>query len=214
MIRITLPSRLPWLVGALVVGLLVTACSSPEPFSRSTGRSGFTDAAIESEPLASRMDRSDWMVATRSKIWKVYENPDTQGGRHIGFLVGSKYRQMRGGPQFRMYKVTTLDRNDQIGHIDQMGRAVRYEPRRDGQFVEIPVGASSLNENVTAIFDIRSSVRLEETSKVRLAFEALDDDGDGHLNQAETAEWGGRLAQADKDRDGFVDYDEFQNLDR
>ena len=50
------------------------------------------------------MDRSDWMVATRNKIWKVYENQKNGPERHVGYLVGSKYRQMRGGPQFRMYK--------------------------------------------------------------------------------------------------------------
>lgn len=209
MIRIALPS-----LGALVVATFATACSSPQPFSRSTGQSGFTDAAIRSEPLAGRIDRGGWMVNTRSKIWKVLENQADGPNRHVGFVVGTQYRQMRGGPEFRLLKVTTLDRNDQIGHIDHMGRAVRYEPRRDGDFVEIPVGNSSREENVAAIFDSRRTVRLEATSEIRLAFEALDADGDGRLNQTETADWGGRIGQADADRDGFVDYDEFAKIER
>lgn len=205
--RIALP-----LIG--VVGLFAAACSSQEPFSRSTGRTGFTEAAIDSEPLSARMNRGDWMVSTQSKIWKVFENQPSGPERHVGYLVGSKYRQMRGGPQFTMFKVTTLDRNDQIGHIDQMGRAVRYEPRRDGNFVEIPVGSSTREENLSSIFDTRRTMRVEATSDVRLAFEALDDDGDGRLNRSETAEWSGQIAQADVNNDGFVDYQEFAELDR
>lgn len=209
MIRIALP-----MMGALGLAVLTAACSSPEPFARSTGQSGFTDAAIQSEPIAGRIDRGEWMVNTRSKIWKVFENQPTGPARHVGFVEGSQYRQMRGGPEFRLFKVTTLDRNDQIGHIDHLGSAVRYEPRRDGDFVEVPVGSSSREENVSAIFDTRRTVRLEATSNIRLAFEALDENNDGRLDNAETQDWGGRLAQADKNRDGFVDFDEFETVER
>ena len=206
MYRIVLP--------LLGVGLLVAACTSPEPFSRSTGQPGFTAAAVDSEPLAARMNRGDWMVATKSRIWKVFENQPSGPERHVGYLVGSKYRQVRGGPEFTMYKVTTLDRNDQIGHIDQVGRAVRYEPRRDGEFVEVPVGSSTREENLASIFDTRRTMRVEATNEIRLAFEALDDDGDGRLSRTETADWSGRVASADANNDGFVDFEEFAELER
>lgn len=206
MIRIVLP-----LLGA---GLLVAACTGPEPFARSTGQSGFTSAAINSEPLAARMNKGDWMVASQTRIWKVFENQPSGPERHVGYLIGSKYRQMRGGPEFTMYKVTTRNRNDQIGLIDPMGRAVRYEPRRNGEFVEIPVGSSSREENLASIFETRRTMRVEETSEVRLAFEALDDNGDGRLSRNETAEWSGRIESADTDNDGFVDFEEFVQLER
>ena len=200
--------------GVLALGLLATACSSPEPFARSTGQPGFTGHALDSEPLASRIDRGSWMVSTQSKLWKVFEDQRDAPDRHVGFLIGSQYRQMRGGPKFRLFKVTTLDRNDQIGHIDHMGKAVRYEPRRHGDFSEVPVGSSSREENVAAIFDTGRPIRLEETSEERLAFEALDEDGNGLLSREETANWGGGIANADKNRDGFVDFAEFQEMER
>ena len=54
---------------------------------------------------------------------------------HIGFLVEKQYRQARGGPSFHMYSITTRNRDEQIGHIDQLGRAWRYEKKAGCVFI-------------------------------------------------------------------------------
>jgi hypothetical protein len=132
---------------------------------------------------------------------------------HIGYLVERRYRQMRGGPQFKMYSVTTRNRNEQIGHIDQLGKAVRYEPQRNGGFVNVPAGTNTRELYVASIFEIKERVTLEETSERREAFNALDENGDGMLQRNETASFGDRITGADLNRDGFVDFEEFDQVD-
>ena len=192
---------------------LVAGAGCARSWSESTGQPGFTERAPLVEPLASRIDRGGWMVSDQARVWKVMESQMGLPERHIGYVVGANYRQVRGGPAFKMYKVTTLDREDQIGHVDALGRAVRYEPQRDGTFRPEPMGTNELPESVAAIFATSRPVRLEETSERRLAFEAMDLDGNGLLTPEETAGFGERLQQADANADGGVDFEEFDRID-
>jgi len=112
-----------------------------------------------------------------------------------------------------MYTITTLNRDEQIGHIDQLGRAVRYEPRRNGGFESVDVGSNTIERNVQAIFDTKFRITLVGTSQRRIAFERLDANGDGLLQGAETASFGYRITGADTNGDGVVDFEEFNAID-
>ena len=112
-----------------------------------------------------------------------------------------------------MYSITTTNRDEQIGHVDRMGRAVRYEPKRNGSFESVPVGSNTLERNVQAIFDTMDRVTFEPTNERELAFNALDLNGDGLLQSAETRTFGDRIANADTNGDGVVDYEEFNAID-
>lgn len=164
--------------------------------------------------LALRLDRSDWMVNKATRVSQVMSaRAPNRPPEHIGFLVQRQYRQMRGGPEFTMYSVTTLDRNEQIGHIDQLGRAVRYEPRRNGTFADVPVGSNTLARNVQAIFDTKFRITFAPTNERRIAFNNLDANGDGFLQGTETASFGDRITGADTNGDGVVDFQEFDAID-
>jgi hypothetical protein len=193
---------------------LVSSTGCARPWSESTGQPGFTERAPLVEPLASRIDRGGWMISDQARVWKVMESQSGLPERHIGYVVGANYRQVRGGPAFKMYKVSTLVREDQIGHVDSLGRAVRYVPQRDGTFRPEPVGTNELSESVAAIFGTMRHVRLAETSERRLAFEALDIDGNGLLVPSETAGFGEQMQAADSNGDGGVDFEEFELIDR
>ena len=91
---------------------------------------------------------------------------------------------------------------------------MRYVPQRDGTFRPEPVGTNELSESVAAIFGTMRHVRLAETSEGRLAFEALDIDGNGLLVPSETAGFGEQMQAADSNGDGGVDFEEFELIDR
>jgi hypothetical protein len=169
---------------------------------------GCTDAAA---PL--RLDRGDWLVSEAAEVWKVFEEPLDARGRHIGYLEARDYRQMRGGPSHRMYSVTTVNRRDKVGRIDTLGHAFRFAPRRDAGFEEVDEGVNTLENSVGAIFQTPRPIRLEKTTERRLAFESLDRNRDGRLDAEETAGLGDRLRRADVNRDGFLDFDEFDAMD-
>ncbi len=168
-------------------------------------------AGPDCDAIAARLDRGDWMVNQSSKIWKIRLDQSLQNmpPKHVGYVIGKSYRQMRGGPEFQMYQVTSLNRSEQLGHIDSVGRAVRYEPRRNRGFAEKSVGSGTLEESVGAILDTYERVTLEATSPRRLAFESMDTNGDGLLQASETARFGDRVSGADRNRDGTVDFEEF-----
>ncbi|MDJ0976372.1 MAG: EF-hand domain-containing protein [Planctomycetota bacterium] len=194
---------------------LVAACMLVTLGCRGASLPTVENPSPDCDALASRLDRGDWMVNKQTKIWKVSVDQSLQNmpPKHVGYLVGKRYRQMRGGPEFQMYTVTSLNRNEQLGHIDSVGRAVRYEPRRNRGFTEVPVGAGTLENNVAAIFDTLERVTLEPTTQKRLAFEALDVNGDGLLQPAEMERYGDRIRSADSNRDGLVDFEEFATIE-
>lgn len=192
---------------ALAVAVL-PACAS---------RSSVADARTIARPednIAERIDRGDWMVSQGTKVFKVVaQGQANRPPRHVGYLEERRYRQRRGGPQFTLYSVSTLDRKEQVGHIDQLGRAYRYEPQRNGSFDKVELPSNTLEENVQAILGSSAKVSFESTSERRLAFEALDADGDGLLQAVETRSFGDRIAGADRNGDGVVDFQEFDAAD-
>ena len=159
------------------------------------------------------LDRGDWTVSRRTAVWKVQESQVNAPPKTIGYLVKRKYRQMRGGPEYYMFQVTTTNRREEIGRIDQMGRAWRYQPQRNHGFEEIDEGTHDLEIGLAAIFQTRRKITLEETTERALAFELLDRDGSGFLEKNEVAPHGDRLAGADRNGDGLVGFDEFDALD-
>lgn len=201
------------LVGFSATLAILATSGCARPWANSTGQPEFSEHALRTEPLASRIDQGSWMVSQRSKVWKVYENRMGQSERHLGFVEENVYRQARGGPEFPMFKVTTRDRNDQIGHIDSLGRAVRYEPRRDGGFEKVDVGTNTLEENLSAIFGTARPIRVEPTSERRLAFESLDVNGDSVLQRNEWEPFGRRTGEVDANGDGNVDFEEFETIE-
>jgi hypothetical protein len=164
--------------------------------------------------LALRLDRGAWMENQGTRIWKVMAaSAPNRPPRHIGYVEESTYQQVRGGPQFHMLSVTTLNRKEQIGQIDQLGKAVRYEPRRNGTFEPVDLPANTRERNVAAIFDTQATITLVPTNERQLAFDAIDTSGDGLLQPGETAHLGARIHGADANRDGVVDFQEFAAVD-
>ncbi len=193
---------------AATLAALTSACAS-----RSSEREASRFIASE-DNIAQRIDRGDWMVTQGSTVFKVMAQAQAnRPPQHIGFLEKREYRQRRGGPEFTMYSVTTRNRDEQVGHIDQLGRAYRYEPRRNGSFDKVLVPSNTLEFNVQAILGSTKRVTFSQTNERRLAFEALDADGDGLLQPAETSSFGARITEADTNRDGVVDFAEFNALD-
>jgi hypothetical protein len=180
-----------------------------------TQNAGKTAAVLRGEnSVAVRLDRGDWMVNKSTKLWKVMAvGQANRPPRHIGFLEQRGYRQARGGPDFQMYSITTRNRDEQIGHIDQLGQAYRYEPRRNGTFDKVAIGTNTLELNVQEIFEVTDDVILRETNERRLAFDALDENGDGMLQQNEARSFGDRITGADANGDGLIDFEEFDALD-
>jgi hypothetical protein len=181
----------------------------PKPLSIGCDTSGL--------PL--RLAHGDWMVSKGTHVWKVLEDQPDGPPKHVGYLVGRDYRQMRGGPTMRMYTVTSLNRRERLGSIDEMGHAHRYEPVRNGGFQPVDVGTGTLEESVAAIFQTIHPITLEQTSERRIAFDMLDKNHDGVLGpdpltgKDERAGMGDRLMRADKNGDGVTDFEEFNALD-
>ncbi len=194
------------------VTLVVTGCSRNRSMSRSDELA--VNIGSRSTSLPVRLDRGDWMTDKRTAVWNVVEEQGESAGRRIGYLVRTQYRQLRGGPSFEIYEVTTLNRREKIGHIDQVGRAFRYEPRRNQGFQEVDEGVGTLEESAGAIFQTPNRITLTKTSERMLAFEAIDTNGDGVLDADETRAMGDRIPSADRNGDGKVDFQEFDTLDQ
>jgi hypothetical protein len=195
---------------ALAPLLLTVGCA--------TSPVGPCPTSISGADIAARLDRGDWTRSTGSEVWKVFEERTVEGQtrppRHVGYLTARDYRQERGGPTFRVYEVSTLNREEVLGRIDELGRVTRYDPQRNGTFLETPLVASTLESNVGAIFGTPHAITLEKTNARRMAFEALDVDKSGLLEGPEVASFGTRLTAADRDRDGRLDFAEFDAIDQ
>lgn len=198
-----------WILALVAVG--ATGCRSRG------GLPADPDAALRagggSASLAVKLDRGDWMVDRKTRVYKVLEEQPRAQPEHIGYVVACRYRQARGGPVYSLYTVTTLNRREKVGRIDTMGRAFRIVPRRNRGFAEVDLGTAGLENNVAAIFDTQRPVFLEETTERRIAFELLDQNGDGQLAGEELATVGDRIANADRNGDEAVDFEEFDALD-
>jgi hypothetical protein len=194
-----------------LAGALALAGCRQVPHQRPEART--ISVGCETGGLASRLDRGDWEVEVGSSVWKVYETQRAAPARHRGYLVAKRYRQARGGPDYTIYTVTTLNRREVRGRVDQVGRAWRYVPRRDMGFDQESVGANTLENNVAAILGLPEAAELRETTERRLAFEALDRNKDGLLQMDELRVHGDRVARADTNRDGLVDFAEFDAID-
>lgn len=199
----------PLLAATLVLLLAAPGCARR---ARSSGPS------MSGADLARRLDKGDWMVRQGGEVWKVYEaqsvGGETRPARHIGYLMARDYRQERGGPAFRIHEVSTLNRKEVLGRIDELGRVTRYDPVRNGTFEERTLASSSLENNVAAIFGLTSVVSLTKTSERHLAFEALDANHNGTLEAAETESFGTRLSGADRNGDKLLDFAEFDAIDQ
>ncbi len=195
-----------------VVSLGVTGCRSRAPAP--AGPDAALRAGRGGESLAVRLDRGDWMVDRQTTVWRVMEEQRDRPGVHIGYLVRCQFRQARGGPAYSLYTVTTLNRREKVGRIDTMGRAYRFVPRRNKGFAEIDLGAAGLENDVGAIFQTERPIKLEKTTERRIAFDLLDKNDDGVLAGEELDAVGFRIATADRNRDGKIDFPEFDALDR
>jgi hypothetical protein len=157
------------------------------------------------------VNRGDWLVGDQIGVWKVVA--EGEGGKPpetIGYVTARNYREVRGGPTFTLREVTTLDRDDVIGMIDSLGNAYRYLPRRHGGADPQSVGHNTLELSVQAIFGTMRSVTLEATSERKIAFELLDANHDGGITKEE---WPSAPAH-DRNKDGKVDFNEFDAADR
>jgi len=169
------------------------------------------------------LDRGGWIVGQQSGVWKVTQEVMGKAPAHLGYVVARAHREVRGGPSFTMYEVTTTDRKDVVGMVDSLGNATRYVPGRDGSIEKVAVGNNRLDLSVAAIFDTVRPVELVKTTERALAVEALfaswDKDGDGAITRSDDIDKNEFPAQAaeikkflaaDANRDGKVDRTEFE----
>ena len=112
-----------------------------------------------------------------------------------------------------MYEVSTLDREEIIGTVDSLGNAIRFRPRRGGGIDTEKVGNNTLPLSVQAIFDTVRPVTLVATTERALAFEALDLNKDGMLDEKEFPRVKERIGSPDRNKDGKVDPQEFEAAD-
>jgi hypothetical protein len=194
------------LVPLLAAALTLGACSSG---TRSARHGDVTAAA----PVgAFSLDRGDWLVGTETGVWLVEVPGEATGSAapvRIGYVVGREHRQVRGGPAFTVYEVTTLDRHNTIGIVDSVGNAKRFKPRRGGNDEVEDAGNSTLAYSVQSIFEIVKPVSLVPTTESRLSFEVLDTNHDGFLDKSEFPRIGSPHSNPDTNHDGKVDPGEF-----
>jgi hypothetical protein len=194
-------------LGAASAGLCGCARRDPDDFR----------CAIRAAPVGDfSLDRGDWLVGTQTGVWMATVPNETPSGPpvRIGYVVARSHRQVRGGPAFTVYEVTGLDRSRPIGMVDALGNAKRFKPRRDGHVEVEDAGNASLALSVGAVFETSKPVTLEPTTERRLAFELLDADKNGHLDALEYPTVKAQRGSPDTNRDGTVDWSEFDAADQ
>jgi hypothetical protein len=160
---------------------------------------------------AMSLDRGAWLVGTTKGLWDVTVPGDTPSSKpvRIGYVTAREHREVRGGPAFTIYEVTGLDRTSPVGIVDSLGNAKRFKPRVNGHQEIEDAGNSTLNFSVQAIFETTKPVTLTATTERKLAFELLDADGNGTLDATEFPAIAARRGSPDTNRDGKVDWNEF-----
>jgi hypothetical protein len=161
------------------------------------------------------LNRGDWLVGQQTGVWTVTvpSSSPKAAPERIGYVTSRRYREVRGGPLFTMYEVTSLDRNDVIGIVDPLGNAKRFRPLRNGEVATDDVGNSTLSLSVQAVFDTAQPVTLDRATERALAFEALDVNRDGTLDKTELPRLASGRDPMDVNRDGKIDASEFANSD-
>jgi hypothetical protein len=169
------------------------------------------------------VNRGDWLVGKQTGVWKVLAEQHSGAPKRIGYVTSRNHREVRGGPAFEMYEVTSLDRNTVVGSVDSLGNAVRFAPTRN-TVEAIPVGNNRLEISVQAIFDLITPVTLEKTTErdlaVEVVFNSYDHNGNGIIERdekdADTNEYPTvpeelkRFIKADANKDGRLDKTEFE----
>ena len=170
------------------------------------------------------VNRGDWVVGKQTGVWTVLASPEGRDApRRIGYMTSSNHREVRGGPSFQMYEVTSLDRKTVLGSIDSLGNATRFVKVRN-TVEAVQVGNNRLELNVQAIFDLIKPVTIEKTSERELAaevvFASYDHNGNGIIERVEgdpvQNEYPSnpvevkRFIKADANKDGKLDRTEFE----
>ena len=160
---------------------------------------------------AMSLDRGAWLVGTTTGIFTVTVPGDTPSSKpvRIGYVTARSHRQVRGGPAFTVYEVSGLERDTAVGIVDSLGNAKRFKPRANGHQEVEDAGNSTLSFSVQSIFETPKPVTLTATSERQLAFEALDADGNGTLDEKEFPAIKAARGSPDTNRDGKIDWNEF-----
>jgi hypothetical protein len=159
------------------------------------------------------INRGDWLVGEKVGLWTVNAHPRTGAPVRVGYVTERHYREVRGGPVFQLFEVTNLDRSRAVGTVDALGNAKRFRPRQGGGFDTEAAGNSTLALGVQAILESSDPVTLDPTSERALAFEMLDANRDGVLEPKEFPRLSSKLANADRNGDGKVDFQEFETAE-
>jgi hypothetical protein len=210
MIRAMMRTGTP--LAVVAAALALGACKSPRGFVPPYGQAPLPTASRPG-PGEMVLDRGDWLLGDQSAVYRVLAQEREGPPTHVGYVVSRRYREVRGGPVFTMHEVTSLDRDDQLGLVDSLGRAKKFTPRIGGGIDVVELGANTLEASVGAIFGLVRPVTLERTTERRIAFEMLDANKDGGLSPQEWPRAHGR-EDADRNRDGVVDFAEFDAIDR
>jgi len=195
---------------ALAAALLLPGCAGR---GRRPAYTSDIEAVIPSGTVS--LNRGDWVMGETRGVWKVEAQPATTNAapERLGYVTARLYREVRGGPTFTMYEVSTLDRSEIIGTVDSLGNAQRFRPRRDGGIDTEKVGNNTLPLSVQAIFSTMRPVTLVATTERALAFEFLDLNRDGTLDEIEFPRLKDRMISPDLNKDGKVDFQEFDQVD-
>lgn len=211
-------------LAVLAVAVSATACSSGNRSPWGT-RQVVDDTPALARPSGNfNVNRGDWLVGKETGVWMVTANPTgIAAPKRIGYVTSSNHRELRGGPAFEMYEITTLNRKNVVGSIDSLGNAVRFAPVRN-TVEAVAIGNNRLDLSVQAIFDLVTPVTLTKTTERALAAEAVfnsyDHNGNGLIERdekdAEKNEYPSnpaevkRFIKADANKDGRLDKTEFE----